>query len=1236
MRYHPLHATRLALTLCSLLATLAGMRPIAAQVPVFSDTFENGSATDSEAIAGFWTLSPGDHCSVAETGGKLLLNAGDATSPSGMLGVNIYSGNPVDDFNFFRRKLRFSVDISLGINGLDRFALKGQAGSHYVAPDALAVVIDQWNTVTLAAKENQANTSVEGVSKLVNASMPSTVTGFELTLDATDYTLLIYYQGGSKTYTGKHLLVASQWGTDGKTALQFEHIRGTSGSGAGTTSTTTLDNLLVVSYATPAVFEDCFNNGSPSNSDSETGIWTATLPQSSAVSEATGAMQITSCPTGLSYLVACVNTPVQARFNFFDNPLKVTYTGSVSGTASQAWLKSSKLSFISEAKSSIAAKTAIWMGLTPDKTISFGTKMNGAGVIPEDGSSSSTYFPLEGINQQFYSYDNLYDHFELKLNGTRYEVKGYASLKDSGTFRYSGSHKLDRSKWGANGDSSLALESVHWNESGTYSGTTAVATFDNLRVEQYSSRILDEPFWTFTATYSTPGASTTTGSFRLWLPSTEPVIRGIILCGPGDGGNCAPYANEASLQEAARMMGFGIIGYTTTGRMNLDYSNYTSETESASIRAAVQKMLDRAATVSSRPEISNAALCITGVSRGAFDSGRLAYAWPERVVAYIPHCGGLWSSATLPDAGKKVPGFFVTGSADGNGLTYGVKMKTMFGWLRSQDAQVAYCVDWNVGHGWYGNVGFEASLYWMVEVAKLRYPRPMVPSQIAGTIPTLVNLVNASGWLGDNNSFSATNVPTVTSSFTTISSYASYAGTVSTASWLPNESLARMYRAVNSSDMVTRSVVPTQSPLRIVSPAQFADPILVGASVTIAVDPREFGISSLITSVDFYDGATWLGAVSSGPAWQWTFTPTLGAHSLSVVATDALGNKRDAFRVIYVQPTDYPPVAYRQSLTAISGIALTGTVSGSDPEGKTVTYAVAQQPSHGTVSLNATTGAFTYQANLGYGGTDTFTFTATDGTLTSDPTHVDIAVAVSQVGSINTVTAVPGANTGEITLTWSAATDASSYYVERSTLSNSGFVQTATLSAPTLTYTDANLTLAQSYFYRVKAVNSASTSAYSSTVSSLPDNPPSIDSWRYYNFGSTSTSDGAGDLDIPYGDGVTNLMKYALGMNFYDNNGELIVPSPTDLPYVKEQTLSGSQYLTCTFTHNKNASDLTIVVEVTSDPAGTWTTIDPFNVTNQVSVADNTPSTGIETIIVKDTQPTSAASKRFMRVRVTH
>lgn len=1242
--HHPFYRIHSSprLTLALLFWSLATFS-LLAQTPVFLDRFENGTVSNSDTFTNFWTPATDTYSSVTESGGQLIITAGDTSTYAGVIAPRISSGTPQHEWNFFRRPLRFSADVNItgtvAAQSHLRFELLGNANSAYPEEDVIAVILKADKTVSLSVKRDQPNASVENVGKLINnVTLAGIATRFELTVNSTDYTLVVYYAGGSgaSTFSGLHGLSAARWGIDGKSCMQFEVVRNSS-SGAGQITTASVDNFRVESIEPAVLFEDHFNNGIAADSTSESAIWTSTLPFASTIAEVNGSLVQTSTSTGLDFVQQTTTTPVQSRFNFFDQQLRIRTTVSLSGTTSTSRQRM-RFALASQANTTTNANDAFVVSAHGDNNVMLSAKMDASGVSPEDLAQAANKYPFNGssADASVYLGSAKFSSIDLAINSTRYRLTGSyediasgVNTRGSNTSRFSGQHQLLRSKWGANGDSALMLESIRASE--TTAGTSTQTQWENMRVETDSSRILAEPFWTFTATYSTT-TGTESGSFRLWIPSTEPVIRGIVFIGPGDGSDYRYLAHDLVAQETARAMGFGLIGYTTSARMNL------LGNDTAKIKAAVQEVLNRAAAVSGRPEISNVPLAIAGFSRGAFDSCYLVRNWPERMITFVPYCGGEWSNATLTAAAKKVPGLFVPGSIDTNPATNPYLVQNMFTWWRSQGAQVAYCVNWNVGHNTGGNQAWEAGWAWIAEVTKLRYPRPMVPSTTAaaGTFPTLVTLSDNAGWLGDRTTFTAANTTGVTNAFTTISPYASYAGAASTASWLPNETTARIYRAMTSTDLVVRSAIPTHSPVRIASPALFADSVSVGTSVPIEIDPRDFDNTNALASVDFYDGSTWLGALTTGPLWRWTFTPSAGTHALTVVATDILGNKRDAFRLLTVIPADFPPMTSPQSLPAYANTSTSGSGSAIDPEGKAVTYAIAQAPLHGTATINATTGVFTYRSVGGYTGTDTFTYTANDGVITSEAASVNVNVTLGPVTSVSSLTANPGTNTGEIVLSWSAAEGAASYQIEVSMDGGASYNLISTVNAATLSYV---YTAAQwqTYQFRVKGLNASYSGSYSAIASTSPYVAPNISNWRLINFGSSSAIPGvSGDLDQPLDDGVTNLLRYALGYHLHDSSGNALRLSPTNLPYVQEQPINGTDYLTCTFTRNKSATDLVFVVEVANDLNGPWTSLDPLDALNQASVSDNSPRVGIETIVVKDTQPIGTTSRRFMRVRVSH
>ncbi|MCA9201374.1 MAG: tandem-95 repeat protein, partial [Planctomycetales bacterium] len=89
------------------------------------------------------------------------------------------------------------------------------------------------------------------------------------------------------------------------------------------------------------------------------------------------------------------------------------------------------------------------------------------------------------------------------------------------------------------------------------------------------------------------------------------------------------------------------------------------------------------------------------------------------------------------------------------------------------------------------------------------------------------------------------------------------------------------------------------------------------------------------------------------------------------------------------------PIANDDSYTTDEDTALVTSTSvlanDTDDDGDTLTASLVSGPSNGTLTLE-TNGQFTYTPDADFNGTDSFTYTATDGTATSDPATVTIQV----------------------------------------------------------------------------------------------------------------------------------------------------------------------------------------------------------------------------------------------------
>ena len=128
-----------------------------------------------------------------------------------------------------------------------------------------------------------------------------------------------------------------------------------------------------------------------------------------------------------------------------------------------------------------------------------------------------------------------------------------------------------------------------------------------------------------------------------------------------------------------------------------------------------------------------------------------------------------------------------------------------------------------------------------------------------------------------------------------------------------------------------------------------------------------------------------------------------------------------------------------------------------------------------------------------------------------------------------------------------------------------------------------------------------------------------FEQWRIANHNPTQLGNAqlSGPLADPDKDGIGHLMEYALGLN----------PGVADKLSSKVthdlENLTGSQYLRLSVTKNASATDVSYLVEVSSDLV-TWTSVNTVVETNTAT-----------SLIVRDTVPMTGNTRRFIRLRVT-
>ncbi len=158
---------------------------------------------------------------------------------------------------------------------------------------------------------------------------------------------------------------------------------------------------------------------------------------------------------------------------------------------------------------------------------------------------------------------------------------------------------------------------------------------------------------------------------------------------------------------------------------------------------------------------------------------------------------------------------------------------------------------------------------------------------------------------------------------------------------------------------------------------------------------------------------------------SYTYTPNLnynGSDAFTFTANDGVLTSAPAGVSLTVTAVNDAPVANNGSNSTLEDTAVSGTVTATDVDNVNLTFTKASDPANGTVTV-AANGAYTYTPNLNYNGPDSFTFTASDGALTSTGTITVTVTAVNDAPK-NTVPPTFSVVTGsQLALTGLAVAD---------------------------------------------------------------------------------------------------------------------------------------------------------------------------------------------------------------------
>jgi Bacterial Ig domain len=137
--------------------------------------------------------------------------------------------------------------------------------------------------------------------------------------------------------------------------------------------------------------------------------------------------------------------------------------------------------------------------------------------------------------------------------------------------------------------------------------------------------------------------------------------------------------------------------------------------------------------------------------------------------------------------------------------------------------------------------------------------------------------------------------------------------------------------------------------------------------------------------------------VSNGALFYTPNSGFTGQDSVAYTLSDGVHTSNTAMVTFNVTSSNSPPVTVPDSYTVMEGQVLTvnaaqGVLANdSDPDGDPLTTLYQSLPTHGTLAFHID-GSFTYTPNRNFFGTDSFTYTASDGHFQSAPTTVTIAV----------------------------------------------------------------------------------------------------------------------------------------------------------------------------------------------------------------------------------------------------
>jgi dienelactone hydrolase len=239
-----------------------------------------------------------------------------------------------------------------------------------------------------------------------------------------------------------------------------------------------------------------------------------------------------------------------------------------------------------------------------------------------------------------------------------------------------------------------------------------------------------------------PGQNYDLANFRLWYPKDSGPIQAVAVLVPGSNGDGRDMVEEPVWQAFARQHHLALVGCHFTDKPHeLDFIEEYVDVARGSGQALLDA-LNSFAAQAGHPELASARLLLWGMSAGGEFNYEFAAWKPDRVIAFVLNKGGIYYSALISPAARKVPGFFFIGGQDiefrNNTIKglFAVNRRAGAHWALAEESDVAH----DVGRS------LDLTMIFFDEVLSLRLGGT---SQAGKDMTALKEIADGSGFVGE-------------------------------------------------------------------------------------------------------------------------------------------------------------------------------------------------------------------------------------------------------------------------------------------------------------------------------------------------------------------------------------------------------------------------------------------------------------------------------------------------------